>query len=745
MSTELAPLDAGIAAADDATNGPEYARERADVQRWAKRVEKTRKFDEEARKQYAKDRRMARGDTRAEVSSNIVGTFIDILKAFLYAKNPDVDVLPARSTEPPSKDSVRAAAQSMAETDPQVQAAVQQATQAAVAQAAAQGVDPSVAAQVAAQLAKQSAVDQLAEQRFQELTDAYRKRQADNKAFAETLELVVSRMFSDSKLKRRGLPWVQSALTIAVGWLKGSWQERKGVDPLVKQQIADLQDNVNRVVALRQKMEESTGTELEAEQAELERQLTALESQVERVIARGFAVDFVAAEDITVAPGVDIANYLDAPWIDHRIPMPFDDALATFKLDANDPKVKKAKRYRERKPVMGEDESALIDNVEASDADRFISSDAPDGNSGDADCAEDFLMAHETWDRDANCILTWIEGMDCWARKPYAPPATERFYGFFLLAFGDVDGQRHPQSLTSRSAKLVDEYNRIGSAEREHRRRVMPKSIFLKGMVGDDSVRAVVDGTTAEMVGIEVTVANPDLRSLFVPLQYPALDPALYDRSRIVNEIERVWGVQEALAGGVSVDKTATEAQIQQTGMQARTGSRRDVLEDALSEIAVYAAEVARAKMTLEDVQAIVGPDAMWPAYTGPDDLLKMVNVNIRAGSSGKPDTTAQQQAWSTILPQLQAGVQTVGTLRNSTPDAMADSIEKLVRITVERTGDRIDVDSILPAAGPAPVVPPGGDPNADPNAPPGKDAPAGHSANAGAPAAPQATAPIPA
>jgi hypothetical protein len=737
MPTELTALNAGIEAANQAANGPAYEQERADVKKWAEKIEKARKFDDVARKQYAIDRRMARGDTRAEVAANIVGTYIDILKAFLYAKDPDVDVLPARSTEPPSEESVRDAAMQMADSDPQVQAVVQKATMAAVAQAVANGQDPAQAAQIAAQVAKQGAVEHLAEQRFQELTTAYRKRQRDNKAFAETLELVVSRMFSDAKLKRRGLPWVQSALTISVGWLKGSWQERKGEDPLVKQQIADLQDNVNKVVALRQGMEDASGDELKAQQAALERQLTALESQVERVIARGFAIDFVAGEDITVAPGVDIVDYLDAAWIDHRIATPIADALADFKLDPTDAKVKRAKKYRERKPVMGVAESPMIDNVTEKDADRFIAGDEP----GEGECGEDFYMVHETWDRDANCILTWIEGMDCWARKPYPPVATSRFYGFFLLALGDVDGQRHPQSIVARNAKLVDEFFRIKSAEAEHRRRVMPKIVYLKGMVGPDSVKAVIDGVTGEYVGIETTQANADLRQLFVPVAYPALDPALYDTSRIINDLERGFGIQEALAGAVTVAKTATESQIQQTGMQARTGARRDVLEDALGEIAVYAAEVARARMSLEDVQAIVGPDAFWPAYTGPDDLLKMVNVNIRAGSSGKPDTTAQQQAWSTILPQLQQGVQTVGMLRNSTNESMADSAEKLIRMTVERTGDRIDVDSILPPAGPALApVPPG----TDPNTPPGKDAPAGHAANAGAPAAPQAS-PIPA
>ena len=59
-------------------------------------------------------------------------------------------------------------------------------------------------------------------------------------------------------------------------------------------------------------------------------------------------------------------------------------------------------------------------------------------------------------------------------------------------------------------------------------------------------------------------------------------------------------------------------------------------------------------------------------------------------------------------LPMLQQGVLQIGQLRNSAPEDLADSLAELLRITVERSGDRIDVDQLLPKAGPAPVPMPG-------------------------------------
>lgn len=720
-TTEAASaIDAGIAA-----DNPQLARDIADVRRWADRVGKGRKFDEEALKQYAKDRRYARGDSGFSVDANILGTFIDILVAFLYAKDPEVDVLPAKATEPPGIDAIRDAAELDIDQDPRVQQAAQKGANAGSWAALAMGAPPDALMMETAQAEAAAMREQVIAERFEAMQAAYRKRQRDNKAFAETAELVISRLWAQAKIKARAKPSVRSALTIGVGWMKASWQERTGQDPLTRQRIADLRDNIAKAAKLRQDLEDQGGmpqeeaglvgrvvegvksiasrafgsgdTKQQETLADYEAQLAALESQAERVIARGFAIDFVNGEDITVAPGFEITRYLDAPWMDHRIPMPVDDIVAEFKLTKE--QAAKVHRYKYRKPVMQKDESPLAaQNIEARDADPFEDGTGEDGG--------EWGMVHETWDRDANLVRTWVEGLPTWARPSMAPTATSRFYGFFLLAYGEIDGQRHPQSLVSRSAKLVDEYNRIGSAEREHRARVKPKMMFRKGQINGDETMRIVNGETAEYVGVETTQPNTPLSDLFYAVQYPQIDPALYDRSRIVAELERLWGIQEALSGGITVDKTATEASIQQSGMQARTGAQRDTLEDVLSELALFTAEIAMASLTHEDVVTMIGPDAMWPEATGPEDLARLVNVDIRAGSSGKPNTTAEREAWASLLPMLQQGIQRIGLLRNSTPADMADAEESLLRMTIERSGDRLDIEALLPKAGPEPMLP---------------------------------------
>lgn len=704
----------GVGAADDAQR-PGYAQEKADVARWLKRITRTRKFDEEARKQYAIDRRYARGDSGFEVDANLIGTFIDILTAFLYAKNPDVDIRPARCMEPPSIEALRDTAEAMVQGNPQLQAQLAvrlQAMQAQYAEESAAALLTGMAP--AAPPSMETALDAMVAEQAEVLRKRYAQRQRDAKAFAETLELVVARLWQDGKLKGRALSLVRSALTIAPGWLKASWQERTAQDPAVLHQVNDLKDNIAKVVAQRQAMEDASGTHLDEMKADYERQLQALEGKVERVVARGFAIDFVPAEDITVAEGVPLVDYLDAPWISHRVPMLADDAIAEYRL--TDEQAKKLTRYAPRKPCgQAKDSPTMVGtDVDAREADAFVVGNGSEGGEGE------YVMVHEVWDRSSNSIITMIEGLECYAKPCFQPSATTRWYGFFLLAIGSIDGQRHPQSLVTRSAKLVDEYNRIGSAEAEHRRRVLPKTLFNEGVVGSDAVTKVVTSKVGEFVGVMTMNPNANVADIFQPLQYPQIDPGLYDRSRIVGELERIWGVQEALQGSISTEKTATEAEIQQTGFQARSGSRRDALEDVLTDLAQYTAEVAWQHMSADDARAMAGPDAMWPQWNGAESLATLVSVDIRAGSSGKPNTSAERQAWATLLPLLQGSIGQIAQLRGSDPAAVADSLEELLRLTVERSGDRLDIDQLVPPAGTAqpmagmagaPV--PGGAPNA--------------------------------
>lgn len=713
--TPTAPAEA------DATKAAEYK----EVERWLSTYTDTRKFDEAIHKQYAKDRAHARGDSGFDVDVNLIGTFIDITESFLYAKAPDLDVTPSPACSMPDASLIEEAAAEVAKV--QAEKAGMQALQGGIATALQGGVPPEQAAQLAAQgaqFAEQGAGTEALILAKDALRKHYQQRQRDAKALAETLELVISNKWTKAKLKKRGRRLVRSGLTVGAGVLKSTFQARTGHSPQTQKQIRDLVTNQQRVQRLLREMEEDAEDrgKLEQQARELAEQLATLQKQPEQTLARDYVLEVVRPENHTVASGYALGDAEDAPWQAERIPMRLKLAKDLFpRIPEED--WGKAALYHARKPEPLRNESpAMVQNRQAKDADGFVAG-CDDGQ------GEPFVMVIEFWDAEANLVRTAIEGIKCWAKEAWTPPATSRFYPYFLMLVGESGEERHPVSLPSRSAKLIDEYNRITSQERKHRKRCLPKIAFNAGGIDAKEVKRLTDADVGELVALKFANPELDISKLLKEVAYPAFDAALYDRSRLRNELETLWGIQEALSGGVEAAKTATEADIQQQGFQSRTTGRRESLDSLLNELAYYSAELLRAKLTTEEVEAIAGPHAYWPKYEGPDkDALRLVTVEIVAGSSGKPNSAADKQNWATLLPILQSGIDNIGLLRGSLPEDMADAHERLLRLTAERLGERLDIDGLLPKAGPPALSAPT-QPNQGGEPPPGDAPPQGPTA----------------
>jgi hypothetical protein len=681
----------------------------------------------------------------------------------LYSRDTELDVQPSPSTNPPPMAQIIEQARAEITTDPKTKAMmIQVGTQATIAaETAAQQstlggpqtlldangkqpvlppapVPPEIQGEMAAQAWLQATIKNAAKQ----IMAPFRQRVSDSKQIGQTIEIVVSKQWGKAKLKKRMEPNVRSGLTCGIGWIKGTWQERSGNDPIAGNRDQDAQDAIAKLKVQQDALEAGDSPDPDALRASVEQKITGLEANVQIESAKGFAVDFVRAEDITLPNAVsDLSMYLDSPWIGHRIFIPVDDVLAACPdLTADD--LTKAANYwpvKVRDPKDQLDVGAIdVVEIDAEEADQFRTDKT---NSKVEKDATPHVCLHEVWSKENNSVLAIIEGIDeKYARKP-APPnvGTTRFYSFFQLAFVWEDGERHPASLIDRSRSLLDEVSRLYSNRAVHRRRTIPRTVFDKGGLSPDDASAIATAVTQEMIGIEPTMPGTPVASLVQVLQYAKIDEALYNDEDTVKKIERVFGVQEALASSINVAKTATEAEIQQTGTNARTSHKRDAIDAMLSDLAQYTTEIVIQKMTHDDVVQVAGPFAMWPQGIDVQHLDLLVNITIKAGSSGKPDTSAQQQSWATVFPLLKQSIIDIGRLRQSDPSDISDCYEELLEETVNRTGEHLDVSRFIP---PAPSQDPGAMPP-PPGAVPPPGQPGASPGNGAAPMPSQQTPPV--
>ena len=593
------------------------------VKALAKEYETARKFDKDPRKQYAKDRTYASGKMQETWAStaNLIGSFIDILTSFLYARDPEVTVKAAKNVGGSTQD------------------------------------------------------------------------QAD---FAETLQIVISRLWKKARLKKGARKMLRSSLSVGPGWLKVIMTHETKKDPKVQSELNDLTDNIERLRATQQEIDEGEleHDELMVKLKDMQLLRESLTARLEVAYRHGLAIDFVQAEDMQISLDVnDISEHLDANWNGNEQYVPLSDLTTEFpRLTEKDVKAATIYYQRKEKPRTTDPEKEVDMGYGGSnrDAGRYTT-DSP------GEEAIPFARIIEIWDKRDNHIKTIVAGIKRWAEEPYPPPyATSRFYPYFNLSLFEVDGERHPQSLTSRLLKLQDEYSSKRSNARLATERSVPGIIFDQTGVSKQDVRKIEGSVAQELVGINPTKGD-DIRKLFTEKPVARIDPLIFSTAPIMQDMERIAGIQEAMSQSVSTPKTATEAKIEQTGFTSRTSADRDTLEDVLQDLANYTAELSIQGMPLEAVVRIAGEKAFWPEGMDVEDLLTLAEVEIKAGSTGKPDDESLRQSWSVLLPLVQEVMMAIQQAQMTGNLPMAEALRNLLRETMRRLDERIDVEQFIP------------------------------------------------
>jgi hypothetical protein len=502
--------------------------------------------------------------------------------------------------------------------------------------------------------------------------------------FCKTLQSVIARKFvTEGKLKKRAKSSIRAAMTTATGWAKVSWQRDVRTDPLIDNRLNDTQDNLQRIKYLIEEIKEDDDSrcELEAKQGELEQQLRQLQQQAEVKTVSGIAIDRILTEDVFVLDDTiyDFDQYDQAEAIAHRVWMTEEQYEETFGKDVP----KTSNKYgadKKESSSSAEDDKVLL------------------------------VAVFEVWNKTSNTVYTLCAGADEWARDPYTPQTLgKRFYPFFALAFNPVDGRVDPISDAELLVELQDEYNTTRTNYAEHRKENLPVRVYRKsGDLTDKDIASLANRTANQWVGLEGDPSQPIEKDIAI-LQNPPVDPNTYDVQPILRDAEMVLGAGDAAKGVINKAKTATEAEIMAQGLQSRVAERQDVVEDWIGEMAQYAAELCLQEMSLPEVQRIAGQDAVWPQMDK-EQIFDLVNIEIRAGSAGRPNKAKEREQWGQMLPQIQQSVTQIAQLREQGQNDMAESMMKLMEETLRRFDERIDIESFMPQrkeGEEAPQIPP--------------------------------------
>ena len=491
------------------------------------------------------------------------------------------------------------------------------------------------------------------------------------RAFGKTLEIVLRRsVVVDGKLKKRMKSTVRSVLTTGAGWIKATYQREYRKDPIIQGRIADTQDNIARIEMLMRKVKDNgdSASDHDAHRGELQQQLAALEQQVEVTFSEGMVYDRALTEDIFVLDDSlrDFDTYLQARAISHRIWFRDDLYSETFGADPPDD----ATTYKQPKD--------------------------DDGSPG-SDKHDNWYAVFEIWDRISQTVYTKCDGSTRWCRPPYQPKSGERWYPFFGLAYNLIDGQFEPLPDVMLMKELQDEYNTTRTNFAEHRKEHLPGLVFrVGGGLTEGDVDRITNRKINEIIGVQGDPNRPISEDL-MEIGGSQIDPLVYDITTNRNDIDLVVGLTDASRSVLTTAKTLGEAEIMRESMMSRTAERQDMNEDFMQEICQFSAEILIQELTEQQVMRIAGPGATWPKMSK-DDIFDMVRIDIRAGSTGKPNKEKERQQWIEFMPTFQDMAMKVIEMRQAGNADMANAMTEMMKETLRRFDERLDIETFIPA-----------------------------------------------
>ena len=515
---------------------------------------------------------------------------------------------------------------------------------------------------------------------------------ADIKLFCSTLEKVTNRALEHAQLKNRAKSTVRAALTCSFGILKVMYQRDPSKDSYIQGRINDAQENLLAIEGLARDLQESDQRHHhDAKRAELGELIESLQEQSEVQSAEGLVIDRVLTENLLIDPSIcEFWDYTDADWMCQVIPMKRSQAEALYKKN-----LANAKIYQ---PGQGEPSYKRVKRLASMQLDAGPVTD------------DQQIAVLEIWDRTTQRVYTMVEGATEWLREPYSPPrAGERWYPFFLLPYQVVDGQFIGPSLVDLTERLQDEHNEARDRFNQHRDLCIPGWVA-SADINEKTIKKHSDSRFGEITIVD-TEGKP-LNQVIIPRGHPKIDPIVYDTSAVRYDWEQVTGLQDAARSTVVRPKTATEANILQRALSGRVFEFKDQIEDWLQEIAQYSAQVLLQELTKEQVERYVGaPNTKttmvdgqaittkektydWPELTK-ERIFDMVDLRIRAGTTGSPDGVEEKEGWLKVLPMITSLSIQMQNLQARGMDY--EHIRSLLQETLLRYDDRIDSNQFIP------------------------------------------------
>jgi len=426
---------------------------------------------------------------------------------------------------------------------------------------------------------------------------------------------------------------VRRTKTCGVGYVSLGFQRALQDNPDVVRQIDDMTREITLIESKLADVADGVLKEDDAGAEELKTMLLDLQTQRTMIVREGVTFNFPKATTIIPHRACQqISGWIGCDYISEEFHMSPERVEQVYKIDVRN----SYKAYKDGKPVnSGTNDTTGSPSGDAPEKQELaVSGSKPDNQKG-------LCCLWRVQSKRTGQVFTVLDGWPDFVEAPKAPDVrVNGFWTTFALIFNEVEDDngtfplsdvyylRHPQR----------EYNNARQGLREHRVANRPK-YFTRKQALEDKEKATLQTAPAHAV-IELATLEDDVNKVIQTHRPAPIDPNLYNTEAIMRDIQIGVGTQDANLGPTS-GATATESSIAEHSRNETSASNVDDLDEFLTEIARAVGQIMLFNLTKETVVKIAGPGAVWPEFN-PEDIAEEVLLEIKAGSSGRPNKAAE-------------------------------------------------------------------------------------------------------
>lgn len=483
---------------------------------------------------------------------------------------------------------------------------------------------------------------------------------------AKTLEILFQYFMQESQptFKSQMKALVRRMLTTGVGYVKLGFQREMQRRPEISARMNDAQVRLDHLKRLAEEHAEGELDEHSADMEELMLSIESLANEPDMIIREGLMFDFPDSTAIIVDPRCkQLRGFIGARWIAHQMFFTCDEVEEIYGKDV--------KSNYTGYQVQGRSHDSSRKSLTTADGNNKKSAD--DG----------MVCVYEVYDKPSGLVYVVAEGHDDFLKEPAEPELKlETFWPVFALVCNEVEHEKeiYPPSDVHLMRSMVSEYNRAREGLREHRKANRPAYLTPAGKLEEEDKEKLATRPAHGVITIQGMAVGEKAEDLVSQLKTVGIDPNLYEVRTVFEDVQLAVGAQEANFGGTA-GATATETSVAESSRMSALGAQVDELDSFMSEIARAAGAVMFQHMSAEQVKKIAGPGAVWPELTA-QEIADEVQLEIEAGSTGKPNQAAELRNLERVLPYI---IQIPGI----DPKWLAKEVLK-------RMDDKLDLDAAL-------------------------------------------------